>query len=167
MLSKKGNWEQFKPIIILWLLIIFLYSCQTPPRDFHLIETESVETQNRVTVQVNNCEGWLSKLQTYHYPFAGKSVGVENLKANGGEPFRSIRKQIWHMYGEPTEELQLSVPAYTHQEFTLLVANMTYRGIVSGEIIDENKIVAQQEAIYFYPFVESITVESKRGIPCP
>jgi hypothetical protein len=118
-------------------------------------------------VKVDNCEGWLQKSETYRSPYAGNSVGVENLTPNGGEPFKSIKTRIWDMYAEPVDKITLSVPAHTQREFTLLLTRYNYRGIVEGEIIEANKIDAHQAAVYFYPFNANVEIETWQDIPCP
>ena len=156
-------------LILSLLLGVFISSCQTPTLDFQLTPTERTETQVAVAVRVNNCEGSLPKLQMYHDPYAGKTVGVENLRANGGEPFKTIKKQIWRMYEEQPKKgsTLLSVPAATEREFIVVVTRVVNRGVVSGTIIDANKVQPQQEAIYYYPFAQSIDIDNYQDFPCP
>lgn len=105
---------------VLWFLgMFFLYGCQSQSSEFVITQTEQAQIQETAVVQVDNCDSWLPTTETYRYPYAGETVGVENLIANGGEPFTSIRKHIWDMYGEPVNELTLSVPAQTDEPQTV------------------------------------------------
>lgn len=154
-------------LILLLLSILIVSSCQTETPDFEITQTESTQTQEFITVEVDNCSGLLPKLYTYRYPFIGNTVGVENQRPNGGEPFKSVSRRIWRMYGEQAEKVRVTVPAATKREFTFVVTTITYRGIVSGAVIDKNKVVPDQDAIYFYPFTASIVANSYQDIPCP
>lgn len=161
------NQFPFKFYLMLVFGVILICSCQTEPIDFNLIPTEGVETLETVVVQVNNCDGSIKKDHIYNYGFATYSVGVENLIANGDEPFISIKERIWNMYGDQASEtILLTVPQETNREFSLIVTKIQYRGIVSGEIIDANKIVPEQKAIYFYLFLKSIVIDTHRDLAC-
>lgn len=152
--------------LLLLLITLLMPSCQTEPLDFQLSQTESTKAQEMITMAIDNCGGMLTKSYTYRYPYIGGTVGVENLRPNGGEPFRSVRKQIWRMYGNQAENLRVKIPAGTKREFTFVVTTITYRGIVSGEIIEANKNRPGQDATYFYPFTQGIEIDSYRDLPC-
>ncbi len=156
----------YKCLPFLLLLVFLGNGCQSTPINYQLTQTERTEVQETYTVSFDNCSGLFAKSYTYRYPYTGKSVGVENLQPNGGEPFKSIRKDIWRMYGQPVEKIKLEVPPATKREFTFIVTKIEYRGVVSGEIIDENKIYPRQDAVYFYPLTQSILVDSYQDIPC-
>jgi hypothetical protein len=151
------------------LLGLFISSCQTSTLDFLLTPTERTEKQVTVPVRVDNCDGSLPKLQIYHDPYASKTVGVENLEANGGEPFNTIKKQIWRMYEKQPKKgiTLLSVPAATKREYTIVVTRVINRGVVRGTLIDANKIRSQQEAIYYYPFAQNIAIDNYQDFSCP
>lgn len=164
-----SNSNQFllKSYLMLLFGVTLICSCQTQAVDFKLTPREDIETLETVVVQVNNCDGRIIKFQIYNYPFATYSLGVENLAPNGDEPFISIKERIWNMYGKQAfETILLTAPRGTKREFSLTVTKIQYQGIVSGDIIDTNKIIPNQEAVYFYPFIKSIVIDSHRDMTC-
>lgn len=151
------------------LFLLVLIGCETAPSiDVHLVQTEAVQVQETRTVSIDNCRGLQGESQLYSDPFAVGSVGVENLVPNGGEPFVSIRKRIWARYGNQANGLLLlSVPPGTKREFTLTATIIRYRGTVTGDLVDVNKVHPDQDAVYYYPFLASLVVSGQRDMSCP
>jgi hypothetical protein len=139
---------------------------QPTPSLFTITQTSAHSQEIIVSVQIDNCHGQIQKQETYRYPNNTGSVGVENLVANGGEPFRTIRKSIAQMYGNPREKLTLTVPAHTKRIFTISIIQYTYRGIVHGESLDKDKIDVRKELTYYYPFNADIQIKSHVDASC-
>ncbi len=158
-----------KPFSRLVLFSLFLVGCETGPSiDVHFIQKEAIQVQETRTIPIDNCGGLIGQPHFYSYPFAMGSVGVENLVPNGGEPFASIRKRIGTMYGnQASGSLLLFVPAGMKSEFTVTATIIKYRGTVGGDLVDVNKVYADQDAVYFYPFLASVVVSAQRDTPCP
>ncbi len=151
------------------LFSLVLIGCDTAPSiDVHLVQTEAIQVQETRIVPIDNCQGLPGQPHLYTYPFAVGSVGVENLVPNGGEPFVSIRKRIWSRYGNQASGLLLLlVPAGMKSEFTVTATVIRYRGTVSGDLIDVNKVHPAQDAVYYYPFLARVVVSGQRDVLCP
>lgn len=153
--------------LLLPLFILLLLGCTESQlsTNFQLTETERSTIQATDTVSINNCGNRLFRIVN-HLPEGRGFLMVDNLEPNGGEPFVSIKRQIWDMYGLNTA-IRLIIPAGTNREFELIIETKKYSGVVNGPIVEMNKIVPDKQVTYYYPLIEQVVINGYQDVPCP
>lgn len=155
----------FSLSILPFILLLLGCTGRQPGTNFQLVETERSTILVTDTVSINNCENRLFRLVNY-LPEGRGFLIVENLEPNGGEPFVSIKRRIWEMYGL-SAGVVLVIPGRTNREFELVLETTKYRGVVNGPVVEMNKIVPHKQVTFYYPVVEHVVINRYQDIPCP
>ena len=160
--------QQFSIKFSSFFILIFFISCKysQPKIPIVLMETNRLEYSESVVVQIDNCNGWFSKSTTYVHPDPGAVVTAENLRPNGGEPFKSLRREVYRLYGFHTLKKTLTVPDGGNKVFNLEVLKVIYTGKVDSPIVDANKILSYADVTYVYPLITNISITKVKDVQC-
>lgn len=153
--------------IALLLTTVLLSGCSTQPVAFQLVQTHELPLEETDTITVNNCGNILAR-PYFHWYSDDASVGVSNLKPNGGEPFTSIRHRMAEVYGKSVQPFfYLRVPPNTHRLYTFNAETVRYRGEVTGEVITVNKEHPATPTFYSYALRRTVELVEEVDFPCP